>query len=163
LPPPTNIPDPGPTKLIMKRPEHPIRSSPDLYASYRTQSNTVYDTISGPNCDFSIPTLEELSISSESATTPHRGGETQTLKNLSTFISDKKHTAQFRKLRLLHIIWDYIINQSLISITRSTELYSSTTPTITKTNGKTGFTHRVNFFLHRPPSSHPICIWHFIN
>jgi len=41
--------------------------------------------------------LEELGIPSESATTPHRGGETIALQTLATFLSDEKRTAQFSK------------------------------------------------------------------
>jgi cryptochrome len=81
----------------LKRSKHPIQSVPDLDVQYRTESDTVYNTISGPHEDFSIPTLEELGISPEAATTPHRGGETQALENLSRFLSDAKRTAQFSK------------------------------------------------------------------
>jgi cryptochrome len=97
LPTPSSIPDPGPTSLTMNRLNHPVKSSPDLDSTYRITKDTLYDTISGPKGDFSIPTLEELGIPPDSATTPHRGGETQALLNLSTFLSDAQRTAQFSK------------------------------------------------------------------
>lgn len=81
----------------MSRTDHPIQSSPDLDSPYRTQRETVYDTILGPNDDFSIPTLEELGIPKESATTPHHGGETIALQTLANFLADKRRTAQFSK------------------------------------------------------------------
>lgn len=97
FPPPSSLPSPGPTTLKTDRGTQPIISSPDLDSIYRTAKETVYDTILGPNGDFSIPTLEELGIPPESATTPHRGGETRALRNLSTFLSDSQRTAQFSK------------------------------------------------------------------
>jgi cryptochrome len=97
LPSATTIPDPGPAFSDLKRQDHAIQSSPDLDASYRKNKETIYESIAGPNGDFSIPTLEELGIPSESATTPHRGGESVALETLANFIADKIRTAKFSK------------------------------------------------------------------
>jgi cryptochrome len=97
LPPPTAISDPGPTSFALKRQDHAIQSYPDLDASYRKNKETIYESIAGPNGDFAVPTLEELGIPAESATTPHRGGESVALETLANFIADGTRTAKFSK------------------------------------------------------------------
>lgn len=97
MPSPSSLPGPGPTTLQLERNDHPVKSDPDLDSAYRKHRATVYETISGPNGDFSIPTLEELGIPSDSAATQHRGGETFALQALANFLSDEARTAQFSK------------------------------------------------------------------
>lgn len=74
--------------------QQPI-SEPDLNSGFRDQEDISYESISGPNGDFAIPTLKELGF--PPATTPHRGGETMALEMLSKIIADKKYTATFEK------------------------------------------------------------------
>ncbi|KAJ9449744.1 (6-4)DNA photolyase [Diplonema papillatum] len=49
----------------------------------------------GPAADFSVPTLDELSL--PRATTPHRGGESLALERLRAILQDKAYVAAFRK------------------------------------------------------------------
>lgn len=93
LPAPESLPDPGdmPVDFDHDSPE----TTPDFNAVRRTEKDTGYRAIAGPNGDFAIETMEELGF--PSATTPHRGGETIGLKNLDRIIKDKKYTATFEK------------------------------------------------------------------
>ncbi|KAM6478862.1 putative photolyase class 1 [Trichoderma sp. SZMC 28011] len=93
IPAPESLPDPGDMPVDFERdvPE----GKPDFNADYRSEEDTGYKHIAGPNGDFAIETLEELGFSP--ATTPHRGGETRALKILDDLIKDKKYTATFQK------------------------------------------------------------------
>lgn len=93
LPAPKSLPDPGdmPVDFEHEEPE----PDPDFNAVRRTETDTTYKAIAGPQGDFAIETMEELGF--PSATTPHRGGETLALKNLDEIIKNKKYTATFEK------------------------------------------------------------------
>jgi cryptochrome len=69
--------------------------SPDYNAGHRNSDDKSYTQISGPNGDFSAPTLEELGI--QPATTPHKGGESIALITLDEIIKNEKYTATFEK------------------------------------------------------------------
>lgn len=90
---PKKLPDPGemPVNFEQDEPE----TKPDFNAERRTEKDTGYKKISGPNGDFAIETMEELGF--PSATTPHRGGETVALEQLEKIMKDKKYTATFEK------------------------------------------------------------------
>ncbi|CAM1505497.1 Fc.00g111340.m01.CDS01 [Cosmosporella sp. VM-42] len=93
IPAPNHLPDPGqmPVNFDQEEPE----TKPDFNSELRTENDTGYTQIAGPNGDFSIETMEELGF--PSATTPHRGGESIALKRLDEIIKDKKYTATFQK------------------------------------------------------------------
>ncbi|KAJ9115883.1 hypothetical protein QFC22_005026 [Naganishia vaughanmartiniae] len=54
-----------------------------------------FDSISGPNQDFAVPTLTSLGL--PEATTSIHGGETEALERLEAFLADKTRTATFSK------------------------------------------------------------------
>ncbi|KAF7548135.1 hypothetical protein G7046_g8779 [Stylonectria norvegica] len=93
IPAPTRLPDPGPmpVQFDQDQPE----TSPDFNSGRRTETDTAYAAIAGPNGDFAIETMEELGF--PSATTPHRGGESIALKTLGDIIENKRYTATFQK------------------------------------------------------------------
>ncbi|KAH6888634.1 FAD binding domain of DNA photolyase-domain-containing protein [Thelonectria olida] len=95
IPAPDHLPDPGemPVNFEQDQPE----ASPDFNSERRTEKDTGYKQISGPNGDFAIETMEELGF--PSATTPHRGGETIALQMLEKILADKRYTATFEKPR----------------------------------------------------------------
>ncbi len=93
IPPPKSIPDPGHTELDFEA-QRPVQI-PDLNSSSRLQGDKSYESISGPNGDFAIPTLEELGFAG--ATSSHRGGETIALQMLDRIIADERYTATFEK------------------------------------------------------------------
>ena len=93
VPAPTSLPDPGEMPVDFDQ-EQP-KTKPDINADKRTEKETAYTKIAGPNGDFAIETMEELGF--PSATTPHKGGETVVLKMLDKIIKDKKYTATFEK------------------------------------------------------------------
>ncbi|KAF4548841.1 FAD-binding domain of DNA photolyase-containing protein 2 [Elsinoe fawcettii] len=94
VPTPKSLPDPGPTDLSFDQ-EQPD-PEPDFNAPFRENDCKTYaHGLSGPNKDFSPPTLEELGL--PAATTPHKGGETAALKILNDVCSDAHYTANFEK------------------------------------------------------------------
>ncbi|EHK23311.1 putative photolyase class 1 [Trichoderma virens Gv29-8] len=93
IPAPESLPDPGDMPVDFER--HLPETKPDFNESYRSEEDTEYKHIAGPNGDFAIETLEELGF--PPATTPHRGGETRALKALDELLKDKKYTATFQK------------------------------------------------------------------
>ncbi|KAK0129786.1 hypothetical protein ONS96_000338 [Cadophora gregata f. sp. sojae] len=93
IPAPKSIPNPGETSLEFAQ-DHP-QQAPDLNSKFRSYNDKSYDQISGPKGDFAVPTLEELGF--PTATTPHRGGETEGLKALDGIIANKTYTATFEK------------------------------------------------------------------
>ncbi|KAF2224276.1 cryptochrome-2 [Elsinoe ampelina] len=94
LPTPESLPDPGPTDLAFDQ-EQP-KPEPDFNAPFREKDCKTYaHGLSGPNKDFSPPTLEELGL--PPATTPHKGGETLALKILDDVCSNTHFTANFEK------------------------------------------------------------------
>lgn len=93
LPTPESWPDPGAMPLPFEQCEP--ETTPDFDAVRRTEKDTGYRSIAGPEGDFAIETMEELGF--PSASTPHRGGETLALERLDGIISDKKYTATFEK------------------------------------------------------------------
>lgn len=90
---PTSLPDPGemPVDFDQEQPQ----TTPDVNSEQRTRKDTGYSSIAGPKGDFGIETMEELGF--PSATTPHKGGETQALKLLDDIIKNKEYTATFEK------------------------------------------------------------------
>lgn len=94
IPAPTSLPDHGDLTLDFKQ-EKP-KSAPDFNRTHRTGDEGSYEVgISGPNGDFSVPTLKELGL--QEATTPHQGGESVALKILEDVISNEEFTATFSK------------------------------------------------------------------
>ncbi|KAF3059855.1 Cryptochrome-2 [Daldinia childiae] len=94
VPTPEYLPDPGdmPVDFEQEKPE----PEPDLNAPHRSEIDKTYSHIAGPRGDFAIATLRELGFP-ETATTPHRGGETIALKQLGEIFSDEKYAATFQK------------------------------------------------------------------
>ncbi|KAI0165815.1 Cryptochrome/photolyase FAD-binding domain-containing protein [Xylariaceae sp. FL1272] len=90
---PRHLPDPGemPVDFDQDKPA----ADPDLNAAHRVKTDKEYQNIAGPKGDFAIETLEELGL--PPATTPHRGGETQALKQLDQVMADVKYAATFQK------------------------------------------------------------------
>lgn len=90
---PERLPDPGemPVDFSRELPE----TRPDFNEERRTEEDTAYKHIAGPNGDFAIETMEELGF--PSAMTPHRGGETLALERLDRILADKRYTATFEK------------------------------------------------------------------
>ncbi|KAH7329135.1 putative photolyase class 1 [Stachybotrys elegans] len=93
IPAPNHIPDPGEMPLDFVQ-DQPV-TKPDVNAERRSESDTGYHSIAGPNGDFAVETLEELGL--PAATTPHRGGETVALKMLAEIVADTKYLATFEK------------------------------------------------------------------
>ena len=93
LPAPDHLPDPGemPVDFDQDKPE----TKPDFNAPRRTENDSGYKHIAGPNGDFAIETMEELGF--PPATTPHRGGETLALQRMDELVKNKKYTATFEK------------------------------------------------------------------
>ncbi|KAJ6446431.1 DNA photolyase [Purpureocillium lavendulum] len=93
IPAPQHLPDPGemPTDFEQDQPD----TKPDFNAPRRTEEDTGYSKVAGPNGDFAIETMEELGF--PPATTPHRGGESIALERLDTVIKDTEYTATFEK------------------------------------------------------------------
>ncbi|KAI1801599.1 Cryptochrome/photolyase FAD-binding domain-containing protein, partial [Daldinia bambusicola] len=94
IPAPDHLPDPGdmPTDFKQRKPE----TEPDLNAPLRDNSENTYSHLAGPKGDFAIATLEELGFPAAAAT-PHRGGETNALKQLEKIFSNEKYAATFQK------------------------------------------------------------------
>jgi cryptochrome len=67
----------------------------DISATIRVDKESTYAKISGPNGDFAVPTMEELGL--PSATTPHRGGETEALRALEELLKREEYVATFAK------------------------------------------------------------------
>lgn len=98
---PTSLPDPGPTDLKnWKRADHSVdsyrRPEIDVNARHRDEEETSYETFSGPNGDFAVPTMKEIGMEGK-ATTPHHGGEKNGLKILDDYLKDKKKVLNFKK------------------------------------------------------------------
>jgi cryptochrome len=93
IPAPTSFPDPGPTPLDFS-PDPPTQT-PDFNSIQRSNSETSYSALSGPNHDFAVPTMSEMGL--KPATTSHRGGETLALRDLSAIIANETYTATFEK------------------------------------------------------------------
>jgi cryptochrome len=91
--PPKSLPDPGPANLDFEQ-QQPYQR-PDFNESFRHSGDKSYQSIAGPNGDFAVPTLDELSF--PEATSPHRGGETFALEMLDKIIADETYTATFEK------------------------------------------------------------------
>ena len=93
IPQPKKLPDPGNTDLdfVQEKPS----SDPDINAIQRNGDEASYFSLSGPNGDFAVPTMEELGL--KKATTSHRGGETIALKMLDGIIANEDYTATFEK------------------------------------------------------------------
>ncbi|KAI1479043.1 Cryptochrome/photolyase FAD-binding domain-containing protein [Daldinia eschscholtzii] len=91
---PDHLPDPGdmPIDFEQRKPE----TDPDINAPLRDDVEDTYSYIAGPQGDFAIATLDELGFSA-APTTPHRGGETNALKQLEDLFSDEKYAATFQK------------------------------------------------------------------
>ncbi|KAI2782911.1 Cryptochrome/photolyase FAD-binding domain-containing protein [Daldinia loculata] len=94
VPTPEYLPDPGdmPVDFEQGKPE----PEPDLNAPHRSEIDKTYSHVAGPRRDFAIATLRELGFQ-DTATTPHRGGETIALKQLEEIFSDEKYAATFQK------------------------------------------------------------------
>jgi cryptochrome len=93
IPAPTALPDPGEMPVDFDKTE-PERN-PDINRDRRTEDESAYASIAGPNGDFAVETMEELGF--PSATTPIRGGESIALQRLDKIIKDKRYTATFQK------------------------------------------------------------------
>lgn len=93
VPAPDHLPDPGEMPVAFEH--HPPNARPDHNADRRTDPESAYCNIAGPNHDFAIETMEELGF--PPATTPHRGGETLALTRLDGLVADTKYTATFEK------------------------------------------------------------------
>ncbi|OTB17965.1 hypothetical protein K445DRAFT_20430 [Daldinia sp. EC12] len=94
IPAPDHLPDPGdmPIDFEQRKPE----TDPDINALLRDDVEDTYSYIAGPQGDFAIATLDELGFSA-APTTPHRGGETNALKQLEDLFSGEKYAATFQK------------------------------------------------------------------
>jgi deoxyribodipyrimidine photolyase len=90
---PKHLPDPGTLDLsfVQDKPSH----EPDINAIQRDGTEASYTSLSGPNNDFAVPTMQELGL--KPATTRHRGGETLALAALETILANKDYTATFEK------------------------------------------------------------------
>ncbi|GKZ43545.1 cryptochrome-2 [Aspergillus brasiliensis] len=77
----------------------PNQEKDDINAAHRTKHNdNQYKNIAGPKGDFSVPTLDELSIDPSHATTPHHGGESIALEMLATYLQQNEdYIATFEK------------------------------------------------------------------
>ncbi|KPM43511.1 Cryptochrome-1 [Neonectria ditissima] len=93
IPAPGRLPDPGDMPIDFEQWQPDV--DPDFNSERRTETDTAYNRIDGPNGDFSIETMEELGF--PSATTTHRGGESIALKMLEDILANKKYTATFEK------------------------------------------------------------------
>ncbi|KAK7416404.1 hypothetical protein QQX98_005220 [Neonectria punicea] len=93
IPAPGHFPDPGEMPVHFERGQP--ETNPDFNSERRTETDTAYSRIDGPNGDFAIETMEELGF--PSATTTHRGGEIIALRMLNDILADKKCTATFEK------------------------------------------------------------------
>ena len=95
LPAPTSLPPPG--ELGVAFAQTMPDSSPDLNESARDGEDKSYSVgVTGPNGDFSVPTMEEIGMAGK-ATSQHRGGETLALGVLEKVIKDENFTATFSK------------------------------------------------------------------
>ncbi|KAH7915052.1 FAD binding domain of DNA photolyase-domain-containing protein [Hygrophoropsis aurantiaca] len=96
LPPPDKLPSPGDMPLAgFSREDHPVMTGVDLNEAYRVSATTCFDTMAGPDGNFSIPTMEELGF--PPATTSIHGGETEALKRLEAYCADKARVVKFAK------------------------------------------------------------------
>lgn len=98
---PKSLPDPGPTDLKgWKRKDHSVdeyrQPDIDVNARHRDDEETSYETFSGPNGDFAVPTMKEIGMEGK-ATTPHHGGEKNGLKILDDYLKDKQKVLNFKK------------------------------------------------------------------
>ncbi|GKZ82040.1 cryptochrome-2 [Aspergillus niger] len=91
---PETIPDPlGEEKMRdISGLEHEVPDQEDdINAAHRTKHNdNQYKNITGPKGDFSVPTLDELSIDLSQATSPHHGGESIALEMLRTYLQQNE-------------------------------------------------------------------------
>ncbi|KAK3674765.1 hypothetical protein LTR78_005487 [Recurvomyces mirabilis] len=91
---PKSLPDPGDTELDIQQ-QQPEEGR-DMNRNARTDEEKSYASgISGPNGDFSIPTLEEMGL--KPATSPIRGGESLILERLEKILADEDYTGTFEK------------------------------------------------------------------
>ncbi|KAG7008701.1 cryptochrome-2 [Physcia stellaris] len=93
IPAPKSLPDPGDTTLDI--PQERPSQEPDINAPQRSEPETSYTNLAGPDGTFSVPTFSELGL--KPATTPHRGGETLALSTLDSIIANESYTATFSK------------------------------------------------------------------
>lgn len=93
LPTPEALPSAGDTSFHFDQDTPP--SAPDLNSAQRNEPDKSYESLKGPSGNFSVPTMEELSL--KAATSPIRGGETNALKVLDEIISRRDYTAHFEK------------------------------------------------------------------
>ncbi|KAJ5267192.1 DNA photolyase [Penicillium angulare] len=84
-------------KLDFKFKEGGVDAEPDLNKGFRTGKDKQYVSVMGPKHDFGVPTLEEIGINIEDATTPHRGGEKEALRILESCIKDEEYIGRFEK------------------------------------------------------------------
>lgn len=94
LPAPSSLPGPDPATLtpdataaLQADHEAPC-SDPDYNARWRTLRDRGYTRVAGPGGDFAVvATLAELGFPDDEATTPHRGGETNALRDLEAVMT----------------------------------------------------------------------------
>ncbi|EIW67847.1 hypothetical protein TREMEDRAFT_21150, partial [Tremella mesenterica DSM 1558] len=91
---PTILPDPGETTLRYSRKVYKW-DKVDLNAHLRTGKDTCFDHFTGPEGDFSVPTLSQMGY--PPSTTSIRGGTTQAHLRLNTFLSHPQAVATFSK------------------------------------------------------------------
>ncbi|KAK4054503.1 hypothetical protein OIV83_000997 [Microbotryomycetes sp. JL201] len=94
---PETLPDPGKTNLKgWSRDKHSVEEyrKRDHNKHGRQGEDKSYETFSGPNNDFGVPTMKELGFE---ATSTVRGGETRALKRFSDYMKDEKWVAAFKK------------------------------------------------------------------
>ncbi|PWY92265.1 hypothetical protein BO70DRAFT_327345 [Aspergillus heteromorphus CBS 117.55] len=97
---PREVPDPWEEERIdLRGVEVDELGDGDLNAVHRQgkTKETQYRGLMGPQGDFGVPTLEELGIDPEQATTPHRGGESVALEILERCIRDEEYVGTFEK------------------------------------------------------------------
>ena len=102
LAPPQSLPDPGEMPVDFER--HQPNGEHDVNADLRTKKDSGYNSIAGPKGDFAIETLGELGF--PPAKTPHRGGETLALQQLSDIVKDADYTATFEKPKTSPAEWE---------------------------------------------------------
>ncbi|OOF96788.1 hypothetical protein ASPCADRAFT_506400 [Aspergillus carbonarius ITEM 5010] len=97
--PPSRIPDPwADDQMNLRTLDHdPPTACPDLNAIHRTQTNTQFQHLAGPQHSFAIPALSDLGIDPAQATTPHHGGESRALQALTSYLHDSEYISTFEK------------------------------------------------------------------
>jgi deoxyribodipyrimidine photolyase len=84
------LPNPGSTEFSFDRNDHSVqdRRQADINADSRHSEDSLYETFSGPDGKFSVPTFEQLAL--QPATSHHRGGEDRALAILDEWLETRQ-------------------------------------------------------------------------